>query len=227
MVEMQQQLRGAKGLTRVVGRRLRQDFVDLEAELRRLVATVDEFYAVLGGRNWVFHDSLDVNGIQSILEAGRRLDTAARAEVSEDGLTRLYQEPGTLEFMTMRFSGQPGLRARRHLIERAPADYRASRYYSTVLVLLAVMDGFVNDVDAKRRGLHARDGEELHAWDSVAGHHLGLGDAHKSFTKTVSRTTDAECFELHRNGIVHGTILRFDNVIVATKAWNRLFAVSD
>ena len=32
---------------------------------------------------------------------------------------------------------------------------------------------------------------------------------------------------MHRNGIVHGTITRFDNLVVATKAWNMLFAVVD
>ncbi|MGW0647161.1 hypothetical protein ACWD0C_34035, partial [Streptomyces badius] len=32
---------------------------------------------------------------------------------------------------------------------------------------------------------------------------------------------------LYRNGIVHGSILNYDNVIVATKAWNRLLAVAD
>ncbi|MFG2915618.1 hypothetical protein ACGF0D_22370 [Kitasatospora sp. NPDC048298] len=34
-------------------------------------------------------------------------------------------------------------------------------------------------------------------------------------------------YELYRNGIVHGSILNFDNIVVATKAWNRLFAVAD
>ena len=32
---------------------------------------------------------------------------------------------------------------------------------------------------------------------------------------------------MHRHGIVHGTITRFDNRVVATKAWNMLFAVVD
>ena len=32
---------------------------------------------------------------------------------------------------------------------------------------------------------------------------------------------------MHWHGIVHGTITRFDNVVVATKAWNMLFALVD
>jgi hypothetical protein len=57
-----------------------------------------------------------------------------------------------------------------------------------VLTLLSVMDGFVNDVDhGERRGLHARDADEMGAWDSVVGHHMGLTHAHLSFTKPFRR----------------------------------------
>ena len=65
------------------------------------------------------------------------------------------------------------------------------------------------------------------AWDSVAGHHLGLTHALKGFNKTIKKRMDDEVYELHRHGIVHGSITRFDNVVVATKAWNMLFALVD
>ena len=32
---------------------------------------------------------------------------------------------------------------------------------------------------------------------------------------------------MHRHGIVHGSITQYDNVVVATKAWNMLFAIVD
>jgi len=90
------------------------------------------------------------------------------------------------------------------------------------------MDGFVNDVERdQRRGLHARDTDEMTAWDSVVGHHMGLAHAHATFIKGFRKTSDEEIFELYRNGIVHGMLVNYDNVVVATKAWNRLFAVAD
>ena len=129
--------------------------------------------------------------------------------------------------MTRRLVGQTHLRSRMHLIERALADYQAGRFYATTLVLLTVMDGFVNDVENRRKGLHARAADEMAGWDSVVGHHLGLSHAHHSFIKGTGATTEEEVFELHRHGIIHGTIVHYDNPIVATKAWNRLFAVVD
>jgi hypothetical protein len=118
------------------------------------------------------------------------------------------------------------MQVRRQMIERAREDYEAERYDSTVLLLIAVMDGFVNDFETDpRRGLHAREDDEMAAWNSVVGHHQGL--AHRTFTKTFKKTSDEEVHELYRNGIVHGMLPNFNNAVVATKAWNRLFAVSD
>jgi hypothetical protein len=67
----------------------------------------------------------------------------------------------------------------------------------------------------------------LDAWDSVVGHHQGLGAAHRTFRRTFKASSDEEVHELFRNGIVHGNLTNYDNKIVATKAWNRLFAVAD
>ena len=65
------------------------------------------------------------------------------------------------------------------------------------------------------------------AWDSMVGHHMGLTNALTTFTKTVKKRKDAEVFDIYRHGIMHGSIVKFDNVIVATKAWNMLFALVD
>lgn len=220
-VEMTRQLSALKALTLFIGRDQRAAVLELEVTLRRLTELVDRFYAVLGQRNWVFPDSLSTTVMATFLGDDATLDGAER------GLIALYQEPGTLSRLLGGVTSLPALRVRMPLLEKAHADYEACRYYATVLVLLTVMDGFVNEVDSERRGLHARGAKEMAAWDSVVGHHLGLAHAHRAFTKSTGRTTEEETTELHRHGIVHGTILNYNNVVVATKAWNRLFAVAD
>ncbi|MET8703335.1 hypothetical protein ABZW10_31420 [Kitasatospora sp. NPDC004723] len=136
-------------------------------------------------------------------------------------------DPERLFHLTIGLNRLPAMRKRLALVEKAKADYFAGRYYSTVHVLLSVMDGFVNEFETVRKGLHARQAEELKAWDSVVGHHMGLARAHRTFTKGRSATTEEPVYELYRNGIVHGSILNYDNIVVATKAWNRLMAVAD
>ncbi|WP_146120025.1 hypothetical protein [Leucobacter massiliensis] len=114
------------------------------------------------------------------------------------------------------------------MLQKALTDYEGGHYYSTALVVFSMMDGFVKDLDrATRQGLHTRPAEDMVAWDSVAGHHLGLSHAHQSFLKGFYKTDETRVTELFRNGIMHGTLVNFDNDVVATKAWNRLFAVAD
>ncbi|UGQ11068.1 hypothetical protein LO772_30375 [Yinghuangia sp. ASG 101] len=194
----------------------------VERQMRELAETVDAFYELLSPKHWIFHESLSVTAVQTILtEAQNNVDRA------EEMLIDHYHEKERLFFMSVPLKKQPAMRRRLPLVERAREDYFAGRYYACIHVLLSVMDGFVNEFETVRRGLHAREAEELRAWDSVVGHHFGLTHAHKTFTKGRSTTNEEPVYELYRNGIVHGSILNYDNIIVATKAWNRLFAVVD
>jgi hypothetical protein len=216
-----EQIQAAKVLTRLVARDKRRDLVKLEKEIRVMAERVDRFYGVLGRRHWIFHESLPTDEIDSLLSL-----SPADAERS---LIALYADPELLQlFIRMIAFRFPAMTARRPLIELALDDFQAGRYYATVHVLLSVMDGFVNDFEPQeRRGLHARDEDDMKAWDSVVSHHLGLANAHRTFIKRFSKTSNEEVFELYRNGIVHGVLLSFNNDVVASKAWNRLFAVAD
>lgn len=220
-IEMQEQIKGVKLLWFLIPRDKRQDVKELERQLKHLGDTVDRFYDVLGSRNWIFHDSLSVDRISGILDA------SSTPEDAERRLIEYYLDPDDPQFLLRPPRAFPALRKRMHLIEHARDDYFAGRYYACVLVLLTVMDGFVNEFDAVRRGLHAREAEKLDAFDAVVGHHMGLTNAHKTFRKSKGATSEEPIYELYRNGIIHGTLLNYDNDVVATKAWNRLFAIVD
>lgn len=217
---LSQQLQGFKVLMTFMARGQKPRLEEIERSVEDMVQLVDGFYALLSPRHWVFHDSMNTEIVRRAI--------AQPADEAQKALIAYYKDPESLGFMISRLELHPEIRPRRELIGRARADYEACRYYATVMVLLAVMDGFVNDVDAQeRRGLHARREEEMAPWDRAAGHHRGLAHAHRTFTKTFGKISEEEVHELYRNGIVHGMLTNFDNEIVATKAWNRLFAVGD
>lgn len=219
-LELSTQLKSFKVLRHLIPKTERPDMDELERQLRYLGDTVDEFYRVLGPRNWIFHDSLPVDYIAELL-------TSPNVDDVETGLITHYNTPENLTFLMGRLWGLPAMGKRKSLLVKARDDFYCERYYACIHVLLSVMDGFVNEFETVRRGLHAREAEELKAWDSVVGHHMGLTNAHKTFTRAKSATNEEPIFELYRNGIVHGSQLNYDNVVVATKAWNRLFAVDD
>lgn len=200
----------------------RAEIEQTRQDLDRLVTVVDAFYDRLGRRNWIFHESLSIDKVDAILT---RTTTAVEAE---NRFIELYRNPDTMFWWITRLTARPGLTQRRHQILRAHDHYLADQFDSCAMQLIAVMDGFVNDFEPdERKGLSARAPEDMTAWDSVVGHHLGLNHAMKAFSRTIKRRIEEEIFEVHRHGIMHGSIVNFDNIVVATKAWNMLFAVAD
>lgn len=219
--EMQEFLLGFKILT-IFSREQRQKVREMKAELDRMVAIVDGFYDLLGERNWVFHELLSLAEVEAMVSAGL---TPAEAE---SRLISMYQQENVGKWWLLRLQYREGLRERYHLIERAWQHYNDGQYDSCAILLVAVIDGFVNDFDpGERKGAHARSPDSMVAWDSIVGHHLGLTHVLKTFNKSFRKRVDDEIFEVHRHGIVHGMTPNFDNVVVATKAWNLLFAVVD
>lgn len=221
-VEMEQQVRGCLFFMPFLGKKGRANLKEVRHELRRLPDIVDRFYERLGPRNWVFHDLLNVDLVESLL------NRATTAEEAEREFIELYRDRDSMDSWLMHLRSMDGLVQRSIQIERAREHFFDDKFDSCTLHLLAVMDGFVNDFQPEvRKNLTARDPDDMAAWDSVVGHHMGLTHALKTFRKTIKRRIDEEVYELYRNGIVHGTVVRFDNIVVATKAWNMLFAVND
>lgn len=219
---MQQNLAGMKLLTRVIARDQRQVAIDLEREVTALVDLVDRFYDILGDRHWIFTGNLPVPEIRAAL------DQSSTHEEAEARLIDIIADRVRGEYWQMGLFGHDQLRARRHNIARARDHYVREEWDSCALVLVTVMDGFVNDLETStRRGLHAREPDEMVAWDSVVGHHKGLTAVMPVFLRPFKRRYDEEVFEVHRHGIVHGTVVNYNNQVVATKAWNLLAAVVD
>lgn len=220
--ELSQQINGGKLLTLFIARDQRKKLIEIEEQIERLTRVVDDFYERLGSRNWIFHDLLSVDKVEHLLAE------TTDAESAEERLIELYRDPKSTKLWLMRLRALDGLRQRLHQIERAREHYDAGQFDSCVLQLIAAMDGFVNDFEpGERKGLHSRHADDMVAWDSVVGHHMGLTHAMATFTKTIKKRVDEEVFEVYRHGIMHGSVVKFDNVIVATKAWNLLFAVAD
>lgn len=221
-VEMRQQLRLLKGVTRLVMRDKRAEIIRLERQMKEMADRVDAFYDRLGPRHWTFNDWMSLEAIDAILNETTTPDEA------EARLIELHRDTEAAKWRLLRLRNVDGLRQRHHLLARARDDYDAGRFDTCALLLIVVMDGFVNDFQPdKRKGLAARDADEMVAWDSVTGHHLGLTNALKPFLRTIKKRVDDEVFELHRHGILHGSVTNFNNAVVATKAWNLLFAVVD
>jgi hypothetical protein len=150
--EMDQMLRGARMLTTFFGRNHRAQLAQLKSDLHRMIITVDRFYQAVGERNWIFHDVMSPDAVAELLDASQG------PEDVEQGLIEMYCDEGRVRYWLLRLCNQPLLRERAHQIRRAYDHLLADQFDSCVLQLIAVMDGYVSDLDAgNRKGLHARD----------------------------------------------------------------------
>jgi hypothetical protein len=112
------------------------------------------------------------------------------------------------------------------LAQKALIDYEEERYHACVPVVLALLDGLVNELHEKRRGFSAED-VKLEAWDSIAAHSRGLSTLARIFQKGRYKTTTEQITIPYRHGIMHGMDLGYDNRVVAAKTWAALFATRD
>lgn len=194
---------------------------EVNSELDGLVSLVDGFYKLLGNSNWVFSNALNIERMRVVV-------SKPNSEEAESELIAYLQEEGVLHDMINRLRRFPDMRPRIPLLQSAECDYLAGRYYSSVLVTISMMDGFVNDAfKDERRGLAARGAEEMAVDDCVAAIWDGLPSVQRVFTRTCGRRNEEPVSEVYRHGIMHGMTLGYNNVVVASKAWCMLFAVAD
>lgn len=193
----------------------------IEKELARITGIVERFYKTLGDRHWVFSDALDLDEMEQILKDND-------PDQVEAELIAYFKKPNKLTNLINRLNRFPEMRPRLDLLRKAEVDYKEGRYYSTVLVVVSVMDGFVNDINpAKRKGLHAKQPQEMESEDCVASVLAGLPSVQSVFTKSVHKRIDDPLYEVERHALMHGMATNYDNEIIASKAWCILFAIAD
>ena len=198
---------------------------DLGEQANELALLPDAFNDLLSEKGWIMYDHMNVEVAKSTIKLARQgnIDDAEKHLVD-------YYTPDIVEWLLRMMWSVKAFHARMPLAEKALQDYKEERYHACVPVVLALLDGMVNEIHYKR-GLPARgffaDGVDLTAWNSLAGHSKGLSVLVRIFQKSRTKTTTDTISVPYRNGILHGMDLNYDNKIVAAKAWAALFATRD
>jgi hypothetical protein len=194
---------------------------NLERMAEDIASVPDRFNDLFAGRGWIIYDFMNLDVAKEAISKAETGDIdGAEAFLVE------YYSPETIEWKLRTMYGVKAFRPRMSLAEKALIDYREERYHACVPVMLALLDGMVNEVHEKRRGFFAQE-VDLQAWDSIAAHSKGLNVLTKIFQTGHYKTTTEPVTIPYRNGILHGMDLGYDNKMVAAKAWAALFAARD
>lgn len=194
---------------------------EIHKQFEEISNVPDRFNDLLSERGWIIYESMDFEVVKKALnyaESGD-FDSAENELVS-------YYHTDTVRWQLRRMNAITAFRLRMGLAEKALLDYQEERYHASVPVILAIMDGLVNELHEKRRGFFSEN-VNLEAWDSISAHSKGLNTLTKILQTGRYKTTIDQISIPYRNGIMHGTDLGYDNRVVAAKTWAALFAIRE
>lgn len=191
----------------------------LEANARELASLPDRFNDSFATRGWIAYPELN----KDLMDSAVTLAAAGGVDQAEDALVDYYTVE-QLRFHLLLMKGIPAFRPREELALKALDDYRAERYHACVPIVLALLDGIVNDI--AHHGFFA-EGIDLTAWDSVVGHPTGLPQLAKVLGTRRQKTTSERLQIPYRHGILHGIDLGYSNKVAAAKAWAALFSIRE
>lgn len=210
---------------------LRVDFDGIDKALSNLeelekttleIATIpDRFNDLFAEQGWIIYEQMSLEVAKAAIHKAEMgdMDGAQASLVA-------YYDDDRVAFCLRTMTAVQAFRPRMNLAEKALIDYREKRYHACVPVVLALLDGMVNELHEKGLGFFNKD-TSLEAWDSIAAHSKGLNAIKKIFQKSRRKTVTEEIFIPYRHGILHGMDLGYDNRMVAAKSWAALFAARE
>lgn len=201
-----------------------QEVLSLERQVDELAALPDRFNSIFSDRGWIMFELMEPEAAAQAIEIADEegLDKGEKFLVE-------YFSPDWVEARINWLRHLKGFRERFDMARRALEDYKAGRFYASVLVTLTLIDGWVNELNIvgfQREGFFSQH-TRLVAWDSIAAHPRGLARLQEVYGRVRKMTRTDETRIPYRHGIVHGMDLGYNNKYVAAKCWAALFAVRE
>ncbi len=193
---------------------------ELKKQTELIIFMPDKFNGYYSCSGWIAHESMNFPLMErAVLYASEGNMTKGEEELSD------YFISQDIDWLVRGLKNLPEFAIRFKLIKLAYKDTIEKRYYASILLLLSIIDGVVNDI-SKSKGFFTET-TDLMAWDSVAAHSTGLSSIRDIFNQTRKKTNSEEIFLPLRNGILHGRDLNYDNKFVLGKCWCTLLALYD
>jgi len=193
--------------------------------MEELAALPDRFNKSFAEWGWVMFEDMNAEVALKAVE----LAEAGKPDEGEITLTDFWTTD-MIHFHIGRLKRIEAFPSRWRLAVDAEDLYGEERYNACTLLVLAVLDGMVQETSARFLGANQNFSAEktiLEAWNSIAGHSTGLAQLKKLLLSPRKKTNTDQVAIPYRHGIVHGMDVNFDTRLVAAKAWAALFAVGE
>jgi len=141
---------------------------ELEQAAKDLATIPDRFNDLFSERGWIIYEQMNIEVAKTAIRIAEEGDLGAAEQVLVD-----YYTPETVKWLLRTMNGVQSFQKRIRLAELAWIDYQEGRYHACIPVVLAQLDGLVNDLHQPKKGFFST-GVNLEAWDSIAAHSKGL-----------------------------------------------------
>jgi type II secretory pathway component PulM len=194
-----------------------QELLQEVLELSSLADRFNDHFAKLG---WIVNNSIRMDVIRHAIQ----LADTGQINDAEIMLVDYYTHDVILLWLNQ-LKHIKAFRSRMRLAHLALKDFDEGRYHACIPVVLALMDGLVNELN-EGRGFFA-DSTELIGKNSIVAHKKGLVELSNTFSRGRRKTHTESITIPYRHGIMHGNDLGYDNKTVSAKTWSALFAVGE
>ena len=114
---------------------------DLQKQANQLAHTLDRFNELFAPRGWIAYDLLNTDVAKTAIAAAETGDL-----VQAENVLVQYYNADQVAVQLNTLWGIKAFRPRLRLAELALADYREGRYHASIPVVLALLDGMVNEL---------------------------------------------------------------------------------
>ncbi len=188
-------------------------------EMADLAALPDRFNRSFAERGWVMFEDMNAE----VATQAVNLAEGGKPQEGEEILVDFW----TVDMIRVhigRLKRVDAFPSRWRLAVDAEGLYGEGHYHACTLVVLAVLDGMVQETSARFLRVSQNFSAEktiLEAWDSIAGHSTGLAQLKKLLLSQRKKTNTEPVAIPYRHGIVHGMDVNFNLKMVAAKAGRR------
>ncbi|MDM1344217.1 hypothetical protein HXZ95_08195 [Acinetobacter pseudolwoffii] len=178
----------------------------------RVLTLPDQFNDLFSKDGWICYGGLS----QTILEKCIYLGSINKYEEAKELLIN-YIDQNKIDFILKKCTSREHFKDRLDLLKLLKIDYLNERYHACIPLLLALIDGLVNDI-SRHVGFFAEK-SDLELYDSITSHETGLPFLKVIMNTSRTKTAKERILIPYRNGILHGRDLNFANKEVASKCW--------
>lgn len=150
----------------------------LVKQTEQMINLPDKFNHHFSSLGWIAYESMNAE----LMEKCVSLAEDKKIDEAEILLVEYFNEK-SIETNIIQLKAIKSFLPRWELVQKARNDYVAGRYYSSIPIILLIIDGLVNDVALDQKGFFASN-PDVTAWDSIAGHNSGLKKLAKIFGTT-------------------------------------------